>query len=122
MSYFEDWMMKSMKNVSAMEEAEVPRHKKKKLSSISKSRTKAKHKHRYKECLFNKDGERHKGKYCTICGKIGDIDLFNMERMSGGCWRQMSETEVLEKYKHLEQVEVEDFFQKFLVIRSGKAE
>ena len=104
--------------------SEVPKHRKKKQSSTSKARTKSKHRHRYKDCLFNinRDGIRHKGKYCTICGKVGDVDLFDLMRVSGTCWREMSQNEVYEKYKHLEQVEVEDFFQKFIVLRSGDNE
>lgn len=107
---------------SIVEEAlEIPKHRKKKQSSTSNARNKSKHKHIYQDCLFiNKDGEQHKGEYCVDCGKIGVINLFETERVSGG-YRKILAKEVLRRHKKLEQVEVENFFQKFIVL-SGDGE
>ncbi len=120
MNCFEDGGMRGLQEVSEIEKAEIPRFKKRRQSSISKSVAKSKHRHEYEECLFvDKYGEHHKGNYCFICGKIGHVDIIETVRERGGWRRKLTENEICEKYKHLEQTEVEDFFQKFIVLRSG---
>lgn len=50
---------------------EIPKHIKKKRSSVSKSKDKAKHKHEYEDCLLIENNKNpHKATYCKICGKI----------------------------------------------------
>ena len=107
--------------LEAADISEVPKHKKRKQSSTSKSSNKAKHKHEYKECLFINKEHPHRGTYCTICGKVGDIHFFESERIEGGMYRQLDYDEVFELYKHLEQVHIDDIFQRFVPV-SGKDE
>ena len=85
-----------------MIENEIPKHRKKKQSSTSKSSTKSKHKHEYKEVLLIHNNKPHWATVCKICGKIGDLHLF--------------ETEVFEKYKDLENIVIEDIWQKYVPI------
>lgn len=113
--FFKDTMQGLLEAV-AIDKGEIPKYKKKTKSSISKSGTKSKHKHEYKECLFIKDGRPYKGTYCTICGKIDDIGSFEIVEMDNGMCRMMNSNEVFEKYKHLEQIEIEDIFQKFVLV------
>lgn len=105
-----------MRSISEKETTEVPKHRKKKQSSTSKARTKSKHRHIYKDCLFinNKVGWPYKGQYCIFCGKIGEIDLFEAVKVSGGYRRRLIESEIIEKYKYLEKIEIEDFSQKHI--------
>ena len=95
---------------------EIPKYKKKTKSSISKSSNKSKHKHKYIECLFIEKEHPHRGTYCSICGKIGDMHLFEAERTDEGYYRQLDYDEVFEMYKHLKQIEIEDIFQKFVPV------
>ena len=85
-----------------MIENEIPKHRKKKQSSTSKSSTKSKHKHEYKEVLLIHNDRPHWATVCKICGKIGDLHFF--------------ETEVFEKYKHLENIVIDDIWQKYVPI------
>lgn len=98
------------------EKSEIPKHRKKTKSSTSKSSNKSKHKHDYKECLFVENEHLHRGTYCKICGKIGDMHLFEAVRTEEGNYRQLNYDEVFEKYKHLEQVHIDDLFQKFVPV------
>ena len=111
--FFDDTMQGLMEAVD-IDKSEIPKHKKKKQSSSSKSKNKSKHKHEYTECLFIEKGHPHRGTYCTICGKIGDIHFFETEKTDKGYYRQLEYDEVYEMYKHLEQVQVDDLFQKFV--------
>ena len=95
---------------------EVPKYKKKKQSSTSRSTNKSKHKHQYKEVLFVKENRPHRGKYCTICGKIGHMNFFETEPTEQMYYRVLDSDEVYEKYKHLEQKRIEDVFQKFVSV------
>lgn len=95
---------------------EIPKYKKKTKSSTSKSSNKSKHKHEYIECLFIKKEHPHRGTYCSICGKIGDIHLFEAERTDEGYYRQLDYDEVFEMYKYLKQIEIENIFQKFVPV------
>lgn len=95
---------------------EIPKYKKKTKSSTSKSSNKSKHKHEYIECLFIEKDHPHRGTYCSICGKIGDMHFFEVERLDSGMYRQLDYDKVFEKYKHLEQIKIEDIFQKFVPV------
>ena len=112
MSKFFDETMQGLLEATAIDNGEIPKYKKKTKSSISKSGTKSKHKHEYKECLFVKEGRPYRGTYCTICGKIYDIGFLEKKIDNGMC-RLLDDDEIFEKYKHLEQIEIEDIFQKF---------
>lgn len=99
-----------------MEKSEIPKHKKKTKSSTSKSSSKSNHKHEYRECLFIEREHVYRGTYCSICGKIGDVHFFEAERSDDGLYIQLDYDKVFEKYKHLDQIEVEDIFQKFVPV------
>ena len=71
---------------------EESKYKSKKESSVSHSSARSKHKHEYKPCKFrytttycipDKDAKTYiftdTGKYCIICGKIGDRKMFHTE-------------------------------------------
>ena len=81
---------------------EIPKHRKKKQSSTSKSSTKSKQKHEYKEVLLIHNDRPHWATVCKIYGKIGDLHFF--------------EDEVFEKYKDLENIVIEDIWQKYVPI------
>lgn len=75
-----------------------------------------KHKHEYVDCLFvDKKNMPRKGTYCKICGKIGDLDLFEAE-IECGCYRVLYDDEVFEKYKDLEKIYIEDIFQRYVCV------
>ena len=96
---------------------EVPKHIKKKESSVSKSKVKSKHKHEYVDCLLvENDRYPHKAKYCKICGKIGDIKFFEAERTEDGYYMVLDTDEVFEKYKDLEKFYVDDIWQKYVML------
>ena len=96
---------------------DVPKYVKKKDSSVSKSKEKSKHKHEYIDCLLiEDDGKPHKALYCKICGKVGDIKLFESEKTDHGTYRMLNKEEIFEKYKHLSQIHVKDIFQKYVPV------
>ena len=97
-------------------ENHISRHQKKKDSSVSKSNVKSKHKHEYVECLFINNGTPHRGTHCKICGKIGEVRWFETEKLDNGMWKQIDYDEVYEKYSHMEKIEIEDMFQKYVCI------
>jgi hypothetical protein len=101
---------------------DIPKHRKKKGSSTSKSKEKSKHKHEYVECLLieRENNKPHRATYCKICGKIGDIKVFETEKTEKGYYRTLSSDEVFEKYKDLEKIYIEDLWQKYVPI--GKEE
>ena len=99
-----------------MIENEIPKHRKKKQSSTSKSSTKSKHKHEYKEVLLIHNDRPHWTTVCKICGKIGDLHFFEAEKVEQGYYRSLGSDEVYEKYKDLENIVVEDIWQKFVPI------
>lgn len=95
---------------------EVPKHIKKKESSVSKSKEKSKHKHEYIDCLLiEENGYPRKGTYCKICGKIGKFNFFEIVP-ENGYWIVLDSDEVLEKYKDLEKVYVNDIWQKYVAL------
>lgn len=107
-----------MQEVVHKDVEEVAKYRKKRESSISKSQRKAKHKHMYKGCLFvDKKGFYNKSEYCTICGKVGEISS-GTERITGNCYRRLTNKEIYEKYKHLELVEIESYIPKYLPERN----
>ena len=95
---------------------EIPKHRKKKPSSTSKSKEKSKHKHEYTECLLIHNNHPHRAAYCKICGKIGDLHFFETEPYKDGMWRMLDCDEILEKYKDLEKIVIEDIWQKYVPI------
>lgn len=93
---------------------EIPKYRKKK-SSVSSASKKSKHKHIYKDCLLIMENGPHKAQYCTICGKIGNIEFFETEKVNGG-YRMLTDTEIYNKYKNIIKFEIESVFQKYVVI------
>ena len=91
-----------------MIENEIPKHRKKKQSSISKSSTKSKHKHEYKEVLLIHNNRPHWATVCKICGKIGDLHFYETERTEQGYYKSLDTDEVYEKYKDLENIIIDD--------------
>ena len=98
-------------------ENEIAKHKKKKASSTSKSITKSKHKHEYVNCLFIENGKPHKADYCKICGKIGDVNFFEMIPCGNAAYRKLNDVQIFEKYKDLVQIEVDSLWNKYIPIR-----
>ena len=99
-----------------MIENEIPKYCKKKKSSTSKSSTKSKHEHEYKEVLLIHNDRPHWATVCKICGKIGDLRFFEAERTEQGDYRSLDADEVFEKYKDLENIVIEDIWQKYVSI------
>ena len=95
---------------------EIPKHRKKKQSSTSKSGIKSKHKHEYKEVLLIHNSRPDWATVWKICGKIGDLHFFEAEKREDGMWRQLDSDEVYEKYKDLENIIIEDIWQKYVAI------
>ena len=99
-----------------MIEHEIPNHRKQTHSSTSKSRIKSKHKHEYKEVLLIHNNRPHWATVCNICGKIGDLHFFEGEKTEEGYYRSIDTDEVFEKYKDLENIVIEDIWQKYVPI------
>ena len=95
---------------------EIPKYKKSKNSTVSKSSAKSRHKHEYVECLFINDDTPHRGTYCKICGKVGDIQWFETEHTENGLWRVIDYDEVYKMYNNLEKVELDDLLQKYVAL------
>ena len=99
-----------------MIENDIPKHRKKKQSSISKSSTKSKHKHEYKEVLLVNNDKPHWATVCKICGKIDDLHFFETEHTDDGYHRSLDDDEIFEKYKDLEKHYIENIWQKYVPI------
>ena len=99
-----------------MENNKIPKYQKKKKSSVSKSKVKTKHKHQYKKCILIKDARPYRASYCIVCGKINDLKFGESERMENGAYRQLNDDEVFKKHSDLEQIEINDIRQKFIVL------
>ncbi len=98
--------------------SEIPKYRKKK-PSVSSSSKKSKHKHTYRDCLLISENRPHKAEYCAICGKIGNIELFETEKVDTGygkSYRMLTDTEIYDKYKNIVKFEIESVFQKYVVI------
>ena len=93
---------------------EIPKYRKKK-SSKSKSESKANHKHQYMDCLLVDDNNRP-AEYCEICGKINNIQFFEMVESDNASARLMTTDEIFQKYKNLEQFRVKDVRDKYVPI------
>ena len=93
---------------------EIPKYRKKK-PSVSISSKKSKHKHIYKDCLLIAENRPRKAKYCIVCGKIGNIEFFEAEKISGG-YRKLTDAEIYDKYKNIERIEIESIYQKYVVV------
>lgn len=94
---------------------ETPKHKKKKQSNTSKSNKKSKHKHKYKECLLVYDMSPHWAQVCEICGKIYNWHFSESKRTEYG-YTIMTDDEVFEKYKDLDQYYTDDIWQEYVPI------
>lgn len=105
-----------------MFESEIPKHRKKKNSSVSDSRIKSKHKHEYKDCLIVANERPLKATYCKICGKIGNVNFFDLVRTESGYHRMLKPDEIYRKYRKLEIILVEDFYQKYVPVAGGQNE
>ena len=88
-----------------------PKTSQKKQSSTSKSSTKSKHKHEYKEVLLIHNDRPHWATVCKICGKSDDLHFFETEKCEFG-YRSLDSDDVHETYKHLENIAIEDIWQK----------
>ena len=117
--------------------SDIPKYRKKKKSTTSKSQEKSKHKHEYTEkCIIKYPTPYLKylnGKefsvcvitYCKYCGKVGDSVPTNTEQeyidkfLKRPIKRPMTDEEILEYYKDLDVVEVEDVFVKYIPIKKG---
>ncbi len=96
---------------------EIPKHIKKKKSSVSKSKEKSKHKHEYVDCLLiDEDNRPHKAAYCKFCGKVGNVKFCDTEKTDQGTYRMLNSEEVFEKYENLPHMHVKDIFQKYVSI------
>lgn len=93
---------------------EIPKHKKKKQSSVSKIEKKSRHKHVYADCLLICNESPHKARYCTVCGKIKNIKFSITDpvyRNNYTCYRMLTDAEIYEKYKNLPQFEITNLWQ-----------
>lgn len=92
-------------------EQEIPKHKKKKPSSVSKSEYKSKHKHEYVEAVcimpsyYNKEMVNIIS-YCKKCGKIYNFHR-PYEKTRMGTYRMLTDEEILEKYKDLKTIKLD---------------
>ena len=59
-------------------ENDVPKHKKKKKSSVSMANIKSNHKHEYVDCMLMDKKLYLKAQYCTLCGKISGRQFFSI--------------------------------------------
>lgn len=96
---------------------EIPKHLKKRKSSISKSKEKSKHKHEYVDCLLIEDNKKpYKAMYCKICGKVYNVKFSETEKTDHGTYRMLNSEEIFEKYRNLPQKYVQDIFQKYVSV------
>lgn len=113
------------------EKEEIPKYKKKKPSSTSKSLDKTRHKHSYDgKCItkyppFIPGGNPYMciTTYCTVCGKIYNSehpyveeDITRKNGLTTKRRRLMKNEEILEKYKDLEVIELNEYGQKYVSI------
>lgn len=94
----------------------IPKYRKKKQSSTSKSKEKSKHKHEYMPCLLIHNNCPHWATICKYCGKIENLHFAECERLENGCYRQLDNNEVFEKYQDLEKYYIDDIWQKYVSI------
>lgn len=91
---------------------------------MNKTRTpKSKHKHIYESCLLYDIDINHyfRAEYCTICGKIGDINFFEtVPSETSRHSRILRSEEVKEKYKHLKAFTIESLTKQKYVKLEGE--
>lgn len=104
---------------------EPPKHKKR---SQRKSPKKSKHKHLYEPCLLWEDdsvvgignvviGGVYKAKYCTVCGKIGNVKISeSVPTEIPGYNRALTTEEMLDKYKDLKVFTVNSIWDKYVTL------
>lgn len=101
---------------------DIPKYKKKSTRHPPK---KSRHKHTYEDCLLNVEYEMggilydsvFLSEYCAICGKIGNRRVLETTKeTSNGYSRLLNKDEILEKYKHLEIFEIDDFCDKYVTL------
>ena len=93
---------------------EIPKYRKKKQSSVSKAERKSDYKHEYADCLLiDSENRPIKAQYCTICGKIIDVQLFETVRVEQG-YRMLDSEEIYQKYKDLPQFMVNSVWDKYV--------
>lgn len=93
---------------------QIPKYRKKKQSSVSKAERKSDHKHEYADCLLiDSENRPIKVQYCTICGKIIDVQFFETVRVEQG-YRTLNSEEVYQKYKDLPQFMVNSVWDKYV--------
>lgn len=98
-----------MKILSAQKD--TPSHKKQsRTSNFSQASKKSKHKHQYQPCLLSENSRFGRADYCTICGKINNLRLAETERLPSGCYRMLSQEEILNLYKDYPVFVVSDIF------------
>ena len=97
-------------------EDEIPKHIKRKKSNVSSSKSKSNHKHTYVNALFiNADEKVYKGRYCSICGKINDMNVFTTERKDG-YYHVLTSEELLDKYPEYERKAIDSYDQKYVTL------
>ena len=105
--------------MSKFESNDTPKYIKKKNSSTSKADAKSKHKHEYVDCLLveRENNYPYPASYCKICGKVGYSSCFEItENTDSGYRRLLSNEEIFEKYKELEQIKVDRHWQKYVPV------
>lgn len=95
---------------------------KKTQSNKSKSKSKAKHKHEYKECVYMVMDDKmiihyYNGSYCIHCGKVGDIQIFTIEKENGKSYT-ISNDEFFERFpkSKYEYIPIESVWDKYIPI------
>ena len=98
---------------------EIPKHRKKRTSSKSKSYLKSNHKHEYVDALFIHNFKPHRGTYCRVCGKIGNMFTFETECTEDGYYRTLNPQEIFSKYPNHERIKIDDLWQKYVAVNVG---
>ena len=82
-------------------------------TSVSRTFFKSKHKHQYIDCLLILKNKPYKAQCCTICGKIGNLNVCETERVPGG-YRLLTNNEFYEKYNGIIKFEINSISQKYV--------
>ena len=64
---------------------------------------------------LQKTNRPHWATVCKICGKIGDLHFFETEKCEFG-YRSLDSDEVFERYKDLENIIIDDIWQKYVPV------
>lgn len=93
---------------------EIPKYKKKKQSKKVK---RANHKHVYVNGLAKVDNNYSRIEYCNICGRINKMNILETEENSETKFaRLLTNEEIYEKYKHLNQFNLNSYHDKYVTI------